>query len=61
MPPDQAERSLDELNSNFAENGRGVPIISRLSSQISRQRYCGLNESIFVIPRKKRDWSKDPS
>ena len=61
MPPDQAERSLDELNNNLAENGRGVPIISRLSSQISRQRYCGLNESIFVIPRKKREWSKDPS
>ena len=53
MPPEQAEKSLDDLNSSFSESGRGVPIISRIASQISRQRYCGLNESIFVIPRKK--------
>ena len=52
MPPDQAEKSLDALNDEFAATGRGVPIISRIATQISRQRYCGLNESIFVIPRK---------
>ena len=52
MPPDMAERSLDELNDKMAESGRGVPIISRIASQISRQRYCDLNESVFVIPRK---------
>ena len=52
MPPEQAERSLDSLNDQLAINGRGVPIISRIATQISRQRYCGLNESIFVIPRK---------
>ena len=52
LPPEQAEKSLEELNEQGAINGRGVPIISRIASQISRQRYCGLNESIFVIPRK---------
>ena len=52
LPPDQAERSLEELNDRGAVTGRGVPIISRIASQISRQRYCGLNETIFVIPRK---------
>jgi len=51
MPPELAERSLDELNDKMSPSGRGVPIISRIASQISRQRYCGLNESIFVIPR----------
>ena len=61
MPPDQAEKSLDELNAHYAENGRGVPIISRIASQISRQRYCGLNESVFIIPRKKREWNQNPS
>ena len=52
MPPEQAEKSLDDLNDSLSESGRGVPIISRIASQISRQRYCGLNESIFVIPRR---------
>ena len=52
MPPELAERSLDELNEEMSPSGRGVPIISRIASQISRQRYCGLNESVFVIPRK---------
>ena len=51
MPPELAEKSLDELNEKMSPSGRGVPIISRIASQISRQRYCGLNESIFVIPR----------
>ena len=54
MQPDQAERSLDDLNKSFSPTGRGVPIISRIASQVSRQRYCGLNESIFLIPRKNR-------
>ena len=52
MPPEQAERSLDTLNESFAPHGRGVPIISRIASQISRQRYCDLNESVFMIPRR---------
>ena len=52
MPPEQAEKSLDTLNASFAPHGRGVPIISRIASQISRQRYCDLNESVFIIPRR---------
>lgn len=52
MPPEQAEKSLDSLNDQLSISGRGVPIISRIAAQISRQRYCGLNESTFVIPRK---------
>ena len=45
----KADQSLDLLNENLLPNGRGVPIISKIASQISRQRYCGLNESIFII------------
>ena len=54
MPHDQAERSLDDLNDKLSIHGRGVPIISSIASQISRQRYCGLNESIFVIRRTRQ-------
>ena len=50
MPRELAEKSLDTLNDELASTGRGVPIISRIASQISRQRYCELNESIFIIP-----------
>ena len=45
----KADQSLDQLNENLLPNGRGVPIISKIASRISRQRYCGLNESIFII------------
>ena len=49
LSPQKADQSLDHLNDNLLPNGRGVPIISKIASQISRQRYCGLNESIFII------------
>ena len=48
--PEKAEQSLEQLNDEMASSGRGVPIISKIASKISRQRYCGLNETIFVIP-----------
>ncbi len=46
-----AEASMDQLNDNMAESGRGIPIISTIASRISRQRFCGLNETTFIIPR----------
>ena len=49
---DTADQTLDKLNDDRAASGRGLPIISKIASQISRQRYCGLNETIFVIPSK---------
>lgn len=52
MSQEKAKQSLDELNENMIAAGRGIPIISMIASQISRQRYCGLNESIFIIPCK---------
>ena len=36
----------------MAESGRGLPIIGKIASQISRERYSGLNESIFMIPSR---------
>ena len=51
MPQEEAEQSLEKLNINLMPHGRGVPIISKIATQISRQRYCGLNESIFIIQR----------
>ncbi|MBQ6353032.1 MAG: SpoIIE family protein phosphatase, partial [Lentisphaeria bacterium] len=53
LPQEKAEQSLDDLNAALAPHGRGVPIISKIATQISRQRYCGLNESIFIIPRNR--------
>ena len=50
MTHDAAEEKLDQLNESFSASGRGLPIISKIATQISRQRYCGLNESVFVVP-----------
>ena len=50
MPPENAEEILDRQNETLAESGRGIPIISKIASRISRQRYSGLNETIFFIP-----------
>ena len=47
---DNADERLEQLNRDMATSGRGLPIISKIASQISRQRYCGLNESVFIIP-----------
>lgn len=47
---DSADERLEQLNRDMATSGRGLPIISKIASQISRQRYCGLNESVFIIP-----------
>ena len=46
----KAEETLDVLNESMSSNGRGLPIINKIASQISRQRYSGLNETIFIIP-----------
>lgn len=52
MSQEKAEQSLDDLNERMIADGRGILIISCIASHISRQRSCGLNESIFIIPRK---------
>ncbi|MBO4648320.1 MAG: SpoIIE family protein phosphatase [Lentisphaeria bacterium] len=59
MTPERAEESMDQLNETMSASGRGIPIISKIASQISRQRYCGLNETIFIIPRQGRDHDKE--
>ena len=46
-----AEESMDHLNRTMADSGRGIPIISTIASRISRHRFCGLNETTFIIPR----------
>ena len=45
-----ADETLDKLNDERSASGRGLPIISKIATQVSRQRYCGLNETIFIIP-----------
>ena len=45
-----ADQTLDKLNEERSPSGRGLPIISKIATQVSRQRYSGLNESIFIIP-----------
>ena len=59
MTPERAEESMDQLNETMSASGRGIPIICTIASQISRQRYCGLNETIFIIPRQGRDHDKE--
>ena len=53
IAPQQAETTLDELNDVMSESGRGLPIISKIASRVSRQRFSNLNETIFVIPYHK--------
>ena len=45
-----ADQTLQKLNEDRAASGRGLPIISKIATQVGRQRYNGLNESIFIIP-----------
>ena len=55
LEQERAEESLDQLNDSMASSGRGIPIITKIASQISRQRYCGLNETTFIIPQRVWD------
>ena len=50
MQKEAAEDTLDRLNANLLESGRGLPIISTIASEGSRKRFSGLNETIFIIP-----------
>lgn len=52
MKPENADKSLEQLNENMSTSGRGIPIMSKIASRISRQRCCGLNETVFYIPKK---------
>ena len=47
---ENADEALNKLNDDLAESGRGIPIMAKIATQISRRRYSGLNESIFIIP-----------
>ena len=49
LRPDKANEKLNDLNEHLASSGRGLPIMAKIATQISRQRYSGLNESIFII------------
>ena len=49
LRPDRANDQLNDLNEHMAISGRGLPIMAKIAAQISRQRYSGLNESIFII------------
>ena len=51
LTPGHAEESMERLNQDLAGSGRGIPIISKIASRIARQRLCGLNETMFIIPR----------
>ena len=52
MQKELAEDILDKANANLQGSGRGLPIISTIASQGSRQRFSGLNETIFFIPKR---------
>lgn len=58
---DDVDEKFEQLNRDMATSGRGLPIISKIASHISRQRYSGLNESIFIVPVKKSTQAEDPN
>ena len=53
LSQEKADASMEQLNQDMSASGRGIPIISKIASQISRQRYCGLNETVFIVPRQQ--------
>ncbi len=40
---------LEHVNEQQSGSGRGLLIISKIASEISRHRYSGLNETIFIV------------
>ncbi len=50
-----SDEILEEQNKKFATSGRGLAIIYNIASSITRSRYCGLNETLFVINRDGAD------
>ena len=54
MQQRKAVKKTEGLNEQIAVQDRGLPLISAAASEVSRQRYSGLNESIFVIPLRKK-------
>ena len=52
---ENADDELSKLNADLAESGRGIPIMTKIATQISRRRYSGLNESTFIIPVMAED------
>ncbi|WP_177995818.1 ATP-binding SpoIIE family protein phosphatase [Victivallis lenta] len=46
---EEVDQLLAELSRKKAESGRGIPLIRKLSPQISRRHLCGLNETIFTV------------
>ena len=45
----EIDKLLDELNDNFSQHGRGLPLIYNIASTVTRMHYRGLNKSVFCI------------
>ncbi|MBP5672466.1 MAG: SpoIIE family protein phosphatase [Lentisphaeria bacterium] len=45
----EMDRLLNELNDNFMQHGRGLPLIYSIASTVTRMHYHGLNKSVFYI------------
>ena len=45
----EIDKLLDELNDNFSQHGRGLPLIYNIASTVTRMHYHGLNKSVFCI------------
>jgi len=45
----ELDKMLLELSKNKAQSGRGIPLILKITPQISRRHHSGLNETIFTI------------
>ena len=54
MQQRKAVKKTEDPGEQMKVQDRGLPLISAAASEISRQRYSGLNESIFVIPLRKK-------
>ena len=50
---------LEHVNKQQSGSGRGLLIISKIASEISRHRYSGLNETVFMVRSDSDDMGFD--
>ena len=49
------DAQFEQINEDQSGSGRGLLIISKIASEISRQRYSGMNETVFIVSKDSDD------
>ena len=49
------DAQFEQINEDQSGSGRGLLIISKIASEISRQRYSGMNETVLIFSKDSED------